>query len=204
MNAAEIARRGGLAADQAAVLGRYADMILKWGRVQSLTSLRDPDAIAARHLLDAMPLVRALPADVGHVADIGSGAGSPGIPVAVCRPQTRVTLVESRRKRAVFLRQCRIDLGLDNVEVRHGRAEDWRPRPAPDVLVSRATAPLDRLARMTAHLFGPATRMLVFKGNDLEEEVARLGDGSPVAVDRVDPVEGGAGFLVWLEARAAC
>jgi len=186
---AALASRTGLDIGVAARLLAYAELIRKWNRGQNLTSLRRLDQIVARHLVDVLPLVRAIPAGAAHVADIGSGAGSPGIPVAVCLPQVEVTLVESRKKRAVFLRQCRIELGLGNVAVHHGRAESWAPDEPPDVLVSRAAAPLDRLARMTAHLVGPRTTMLVLKGNDPREELGRLGDGEALAVDRVEAVE---------------
>ena len=189
MNAAEIADRTGLGGETARLLGAYAGLIHKWSRTQSLTSLRSLDAIVVRHMIDVLPLVRALPAGGIRVADIGSGAGVPGIPAAICRPDAHVTLVEKRRRRSVFLRQCRIELGLTNVEVFHGRSEDWHPDSPPDVLVSRAAAPLERLAHMTAHLFGPATIMLVLKGGDPQEEIGEAAGRLPLAVDGVEPLE---------------
>ncbi len=203
MTDGELARRTGLGIGRARKLGAYAALLLKWGRSQDLTSPAGLGDIVERHLLDVVPLVEALPGGACRIADIGSGAGAPGIPVAIARPHARVTLVESRKRRAVFLRQCKIELGLGNADVFHGRAEEWLPAEAPDLLVCRAVAPLERLARMTAHLAGPGTRMAVLKGNDPAGEIARVPEGAAFAVERVDAISAPQSrFIVWLAAAA--
>lgn len=199
----ELARRTGLGIPEAGRLGAYAALLLKWNRSQNLTSPGGLRELIDRHLLDVVPLLRAIPGNAAHIADIGSGAGVPGIPVAVAAPKARVTLVESRKKRSVFLRQCKIELGLDNVDVFQGRAEEWAPGQPPDIMVCRAVAPLDRLVRMVSHLAAPGAGLIVLKGHDPAGEVSRLPGTSAFAVEAVAPVDAPQSrFMVRLRARA--
>ncbi|HJT50513.1 MAG TPA: 16S rRNA (guanine(527)-N(7))-methyltransferase RsmG, partial [Nitrosospira sp.] len=94
---------------------QYLALIQKWNQVHNLTAVRNPEAMLALHVLDSLAV---LPHISGpRIADVGSGAGIPGIPLALARPEWHVTLFESNHKKAVFLQQARIELGLDNVEV---------------------------------------------------------------------------------------
>ena len=106
-----------------------------------------------------------------RVADVGSGAGVPGIPLAIAEPQRHFTLIDSRGKRAAFLRHVQGLLELSNVSVAHGRVEDMKDAGPFDTLLVRALAPLDELPRLTAHLFGPDTVMLALTG---EKDRGRL------------------------------
>ncbi len=188
MNEVELARRTETSLDSARLLHSYVLMMQKWNRTQNLTSVANEDDIVSRHLVDTLPLIRALPENAHHVADMGSGAGIPGIPIAIAKPQIKVTLIESRLKRTVFLRQCRIDLNLLNVDIHHGRIESWMPENPPDFLVSRATAPLWKLVELSRHLVGPETCMLVLKGNDPREEIGRIASTSSLQVSRIEKI----------------
>jgi len=110
------------------VLLKYLALLSKWNRTYNLTAIRDPLAMVAHHLLDSLAVLPYLPlGDHARVADAGSGAGLPGIPIAIARPSWHVALAESSQKKAAFLRQATIELALANVEVHEGRVERWQP-----------------------------------------------------------------------------
>jgi len=154
----------GLALDPGAAeaLATFLGEILRWNRVHNLTAITDPEAMIRRHAIESLalrPLLR------GHrIADVGSGAGVPGIPLAIAEPDRHFTLIESRGKRAAFLRHVQGLLGLVNVAVEHRRVEEMNDAGTFDTLLARAVALPDELLRLTAHLFGPATVMLAPTG----------------------------------------
>src|SRR5690349_8924922 len=103
----------------------YVSLLGKWNRIYNLTAIREPAKIVTHHLLDSLAVLPHVNADT--IADIGSGAGLPGIPLAVAKPTSRVLLIESNHKKGAFLRQAVTDLRLANVEVVTERVENWRP-----------------------------------------------------------------------------
>ena len=106
---------------QRAKLMQYVALLQKWNRVYNLTAVREPLEMVSHHLIDSLAVLPHLPAGPhAALADVGSGAGLPGIPLALARPQWRIALVESSEKKAAFLRQAALELGLDNIEI--GRA----------------------------------------------------------------------------------
>ena len=108
----------------------YVTLLAKWNRTYNLTAIRDPLVMVGHHLLDSLAVVPHLPLPTsGRIADAGSGAGLPGIPLAIARPDWHVALAEANQKKAAFLRQAAIELRLSNVEVHEGRVEAWRPQP---------------------------------------------------------------------------
>lgn len=145
----------------------YAGWLTGAGIERGLLGPREAERVWERHLLNCVAIASLLPAGV-TVADIGSGAGLPGIPLAIARPDLRVTLVEPLLRRATFLEEVRADLGLD-VQVRRARAEEITDQFV--VLVSRAVAPLDRLARWCAPLLAPDGLLFAIKGSSAAEEV---------------------------------
>ena len=159
--------------EQQARLIDYLSLLDKWNRVINLTAIRDPVDMIAQHLLDSLTLVPHLIGRI-NLADVGSGAGLPGIPVAVVRPDMRVALLESNQKKAAFLRQAKAELGLDNVEVHAVRAELFKPERLFAVVVSRAFAELDEFVRLSGHLTAPGGVMLAMKGLYPYEELTRL------------------------------
>lgn len=171
---------------------RYVDMLGGDGVVRGLIGPREVPRLWDRHVLNCA-VVADLLDPAATVVDVGSGAGLPGVVLALARPDLRVILVESLARRTVFLDQCRVALGLTRVEVYRGRAEDPATRRAvggADAVTSRAVAPLDRLAKWCLPLLRPGGRMLAIKGATGEAEasqhagaVRRLG-GSRIDVRR--------------------
>lgn len=159
-----------------AALARYAALVIKWNRVVNLTGAGDAVEFARKFIVDALAL---RPYIVGkEAADLGSGAGLPGMVLALVLPQIRFHLVEPRTRRARFLEQARIELQAANVQVHCARGEDWDPPAALDVVVCQALGTLGDVLRATAKLRGRRTRLLVAKGQAPHAEVAALGDAA--------------------------
>jgi 16S rRNA (guanine527-N7)-methyltransferase len=144
----------------------YTALLAKWNRTYNLTAIRDPLAMVAHHLLDSLSVLPHLPLreDNARLADAGSGAGLPGIPLAIARPRWHVALAESSQKKAAFLRQAAIELTLDNVEVYEGRVEAWRPQPRFELVISRAFAALADFIAACRHLVTPGGSLAAMKG----------------------------------------
>lgn len=173
----------GLSLDDAA-LGKLLDylaLLAKWNRVYNLTAVREESAMVTQHLLDSLAVLPHLPE--GRLADVGSGGGLPGIPLAIAQPQREVVLVESNHKKAAFLEQARIELGLDQVGVAHERVEAYAPAAPFAVVISRAFSDLAEFARLAAHLLAPGGVLVAMKGVYPHEELAQLPPG--VRLDRV-------------------
>jgi len=149
----------------------YVALLVKWNRTYNLTAIRDPLAMVTHHLLDSLSVLPHLPLaqERARLADAGSGAGLPGIPLALARPRWQVTLAESSQKKAAFLRQAAIELALDNVEVREGRVEAWRPQPLFDLVISRAFAALADFIAACRHLVAPGGTLAAMKGAKPED-----------------------------------
>ncbi|MEQ6885626.1 16S rRNA (guanine(527)-N(7))-methyltransferase RsmG [Salicola sp. Rm-C-2C1-2] len=168
---------------------RLLDLLEKWNRAYNLTAVRERMAMCARHLLDSLTLVPRLHS--GPLLDVGSGGGFPGLVLALHSPARQVTLLDSNSKKTRFLTQCRLELGLDNMQVVHARVEDWQGGPFPQI-TSRAFASLADMVPMTAHLLAPYGQHLAMKGPEATAEVAGLPAGwdvfedSRVAVPGVD------------------
>ena len=144
----------------------YLALLVKWNRTYNLTAIRDPLAMVTHHLLDSLSVLPHLPLAAlrPRVADAGSGAGLPGIPLAIARPQWHVALAESSQKKAAFLRQAAIELALGNVEVHEGRVEAWRPQPLFDLVISRAFSALGEFIAACRHLVVPGGTLAAMKG----------------------------------------
>jgi 16S rRNA (guanine527-N7)-methyltransferase len=155
-----------LPADARDRLLEYVALLVKWNRTYNLTAVRDPLAMVAHHLLDSLSVLPHLPlaAQRARLADAGSGAGLPGIPLAIARPRWHVALAESSQKKAAFLRQATIELALDNVEVHEGRVEAWRPQPLFDLVISRAFAALAEFIAACRHLVVPGGMLAAMRG----------------------------------------
>jgi len=139
----------GLAAsdDQQAALLELASLVEVWGQRMNLTGHKTADAVVRRLILDAAALLAAAPS-FSSLADLGSGAGFPGLPIAILRPDVQVTLVDSRERRHHFQRAARRALGLENVQPLRGRLEDLEPAPHEAVLAQALAQPAQALAWM--------------------------------------------------------
>ncbi len=165
---AEAAVVFGDALDQAR---RYADLLATDGVTRGLIGPRETDRLWDRHLLNCAVVTELLP-EHGRMVDIGSGAGLPGIVLAMLRPSLEVTLLEPLLRRAVFLEECVAELGLANATVLRARAEDKdAAQLRTDIATARAVAPLDRLAGWAARLLRPGGQLLAIKGQSAEEEL---------------------------------
>jgi 16S rRNA (guanine527-N7)-methyltransferase len=169
-----------LDADRLGRLLDYVSLLEKWNRVYNLTAIHEPERMLSHHLLDSLAVLPHITAD--RLLDVGSGGGLPGIPIAVARPQMRVTLIDASHKKCAFLQQAAIQLGLDNVEVVHGRVEAYRPAAPCAQIISRAFSDLGEFVRLTRHLLAPDGEWLAMKGLYPNEEIARL-EGARVIRD---------------------
>jgi 16S rRNA (guanine527-N7)-methyltransferase len=153
------------------VLERYAALLAGPGVERGLLGPRETPRLWERHVLNCVgPAALAAPGDL--VVDVGSGAGLPGLVVAALRPDVRVLLVEPLLRRATFLSEAVVELGLGGVEVRRARAEDLTEAVAADLAVARAVAPLERLAGWTLPLLREGGRLVALKGASAEKELA--------------------------------
>jgi len=152
----------------------YLALLVQWNRAYNLTAIRDPQEMLVKHLLDSLSIA---PFVQGRVADIGTGAGLPGIPLALNDPQLRVSLVETAGKKARFLREAVRQLGLSQVTVHDCRAEDVPESGQHDQLIARALATLEGILTLGGHLLRPGGRLLAMKGRVPDEEIAALPQG---------------------------
>lgn len=172
----------GLAAQQHALstvqrqqLLGYLQLLIRWNRVYNLTGTRDPEAIVDRHLLDCLaavqPLRRYLRNEPARVLDVGSGAGLPGVVLAIALPQLSVTCIDAVGKKASFIRQVSAELGIANIVAMHGRVELMQAPPF-HVVTSRAFASLADFVAPTARLLLPSGVWMAMKGKSPAEEMA--------------------------------
>jgi 16S rRNA (guanine527-N7)-methyltransferase len=153
----------------------YVALIEKWNRVYNLTAVRDPLDMLGAHLLDSLAI---LPYVSAHsVLDVGSGAGLPGIPLAIVEPATAVTLLDSNKKKASFLRQSAIELGLTNVTVVDERVELWQANRQFDCVVSRAFSSLSEFLQLAGAHCSSAGTLAAMKGIYPEQELTQLPTG---------------------------
>jgi 16S rRNA (guanine527-N7)-methyltransferase len=146
---------------------------LELGNAQfNLTAIRDRPGMLRKHILDSLTLQPYLRGE--RIADIGTGAGFPGLPLAIANPQRRFTLVEATGKKARFVEQTTERLGLRNVQVAQVRAESYRPFELFDTVVARALSSLADFAAYAGHLCAPSGRLLAMKGKRPDEEISAL------------------------------
>lgn len=149
---------------------RYLELLGKWNRTYNLTAIREPLKMVSHHLLDSLAVLPHLAS--GRLADVGSGAGLPGIPIAIAQPERPVALNDASEKRAAFLRQAVIELALPNADVHAGRVEQWRPRERFTVVISRAYARLAEFVATCRHLLAPEGVLAAMKGVFPADELA--------------------------------
>lgn len=151
-------------------VARYAEMLRDQGELRGLIGPREVPRIWERHILNSAAVVPYLPTS-GSVADIGSGAGLPGVVLAVMRPQLEVILVEPMERRTTWLSEVVAELGLTNVQVKRGRAEEYHGAFEVDAVTSRAVAALSKLVRLSMPLVRVGGEMVILKGRSVAEEV---------------------------------
>jgi len=158
---------------------QYLSLLQKWNKVYNLTAVRDPQDMVTLHLLDSlsvMPYVHG-----PRVLDVGSGAGLPGIVLAICNPTLQVTTIDTVQKKAIFMRQVKGELGLENLSVVHARVEAYQPEQPYQQIISRAFSDIALFLRLTKHLIASGGEWLAMKGLVPTQELAAL-DVKPKAV----------------------
>ncbi|WP_455217175.1 16S rRNA (guanine(527)-N(7))-methyltransferase RsmG [Kaarinaea lacus] len=157
----------------------YVALLDKWNRVYNLTAVRDPGEMVTRHLLDSLAIHPFLQGS--RILDVGTGAGLPGIPLAIVdnesHPRREYVLLDSNSKKTRFVQQVKTELGLDNVSVVHQRCEDYRPAALFDVVVSRAFASIADMLKNSAHHCAKNGVILAMKGADPVEELDDVPEG---------------------------
>ncbi|MEJ7670561.1 MAG: 16S rRNA (guanine(527)-N(7))-methyltransferase RsmG [Casimicrobiaceae bacterium] len=160
-------------------LTAYVELLSKWNRTYNLTAIREPERMVTHHVLDSLSVLPALvpllaePAGV-RMLDVGAGAGLPGIPLAIARPDWDVTLLDSRQKKVAFMTQTAIELDLANVKAHAARVEQFVAHTPFDVVIARAFSALAAFVRCSARHLAPGGRLVAMKGIYPEEELATL------------------------------
>ncbi len=157
---------------QQQTLLRYLVLLEKWNRVYNLTAVREPERMVSAHLLDSLAVIPYIRGK--RILDVGSGAGLPGIPIAVALPETEVVLLDSNHKRSAFLRQVVAELGIANASVVCERVESWQTEQRFEFVVSRAFAEIAEFVRQSRHLLAAGGLFAAMKGLHPYEEIERL------------------------------
>jgi len=162
----------------------YLALLQKWNRIYNLTAIRETPRLVSHHLLDSLAVVPHL---VGStILDVGTGPGLPGIPIALARPDSRVTMLDGNHKKVSFVTEAIGELSIQNAEVRRERVEQWSPPSRFEVIISRAFSDLADFVRLAGHLLAPGGRLAAMKGLHPFEEIAQLPSG--FRVERVTPL----------------
>lgn len=154
---------------------RYLLLIAKWNRQYNLTAIRNVEDMLYQHILDSLTAVEYI--NGPRLIDVGAGAGLPGIPIALVRPDWQVTLAESNQKKAAFLQQVKIEMALENVVVMAKRIETAVADESPDTIISRAYASLGDFIKTTQHLVKPnetRSRWVAMKSNCTQQELDQV------------------------------
>lgn len=168
--------------DKVVNLIAYLELLIKWNKAYNLTAIRDPDEMLVKHIIDSLSIVPYVIGD--QLADIGTGAGLPGIPLAIMFPDKQFTLVDSNGKKTRFLTQVKMNLSLSNVQVIHGRVEQVPDNKVFDQISSRAFTALDNMVNLCKHLLSSNGEFLAMKGLEPHEEIKNLPED--FVVDKVE------------------
>jgi 16S rRNA (guanine527-N7)-methyltransferase len=151
----------------------YLLLLAKWNQVYNLTAITEPRKMLSHHLLDSLSLMPSL-LQANKVLDVGSGAGLPGIPLAIAMPATICIMLDSNARKTRFIRQAIAHCGLRNAQVVQSRVQDYHAPDSLDFIVSRAYAPLADFCDSVAHLLTPKTRLLTMKTGLKRQEAQQL------------------------------
>jgi 16S rRNA (guanine527-N7)-methyltransferase len=166
----------------------YLQLLHKWNHAYNLTAIRDQKTMVSRHLLDSLAIIPWIKG--ARVIDVGSGAGLPGIPLALAMPEAHIVLVDSNGKKIRFLQEVCRALSLTNVEVHQTRVENYHPTQGFDTVISRAFSELDQMIHWTRHLLSPQGIWLAMKGRYPEMELTNLQYPSRVESYQVMGIDG--------------
>ena len=174
-----------VSAPQVTQLLGYLSLLEKWNRTYNLTAVRMRDQMLSRHIVESLSILPFLSGQ--RRLDVGTGAGLPGIPLAIVDPETRYTLLDSNGKKTRYLKQLVYDMGLNQVTVLDTRVEQWQPDQPFDVIVSRAFATLNKMVTLSEHLLSANGVWQAMKGEYPEEECNALPDS--VSVESIERLQ---------------
>ena len=157
----------------------YVNLLHKWNRPYNLTAVRRPKDMVIKHVFDSLTLAAYLGSSE-RLCDVGTGAGLPGGPLALCFPEKEFVLLDSNGKKTRFLFQVREQLKLNNIHIVEGRAESYQPEQRFDVVMSRAFADLNRMCNLTAHLLKTDGVWLAMKSQSVDTEIADLNTSTEI------------------------
>lgn len=150
----------------------FIQLIAKWNKAYNLTSIKNKEEMVTLHLLDSLSV---LPYVKGRrIIDCGTGAGLPGLPLAICMPECRFALLDSNAKKTRFVQQVVLELKLTNVSIHHSRVEDYHPEDRFDCVITRAFTHLPDMISLTAHLLADHGILLAMKGQHPEQELTAV------------------------------
>lgn len=155
----------------------YIELLLKWNKVYNLTAIVNPGDVVIRHVLDSLSIIKFIGNDV-NLIDIGSGAGLPGIIIAILKPSSNVTLLDSSNKRTAFLQQVKIKLNLNNIHIENLRVENYKPSKKFDTIIARAFTQLLNYVKLTKHLLLENGTIWAMKGKLQHLEVEEFNNDS--------------------------
>lgn len=161
--------------EQQILLLRFIDLLAKWNKAYNLTAIRNKPDMLSLHILDSVSLLPHL-ANAKRILDIGSGAGLPGIPLAILQPDREFVLLDGNGKKTRFIKQAIIELKLKNVSVIHGRIEKYTPDVNFDCITTRAFATIAETLTMIEHFLSNEARILFMKSNTAEDELGKISD----------------------------
>ena len=161
----------GLNEQQISKFLRYLELLLEWNEKFNLTAITDKDEIEEKHFIDSIELIKFFDVKNKTLLDVGSGAGFPGIPLAIVEPTLKITLLESNGKRVSFLREVVNDLDLKNVDIIQGRSEELGTREKYDIVTARAVKELNVLLEITFYLVKVGGYFIAYKSSGIDEEL---------------------------------
>lgn len=168
-----------LSTEQQQQLIAYVELLNKWNKAYNLTSVRDPQQMLVKHIVDSLVVSPHLQGS--RFIDVGTGPGLPGVPLAIANPDSHFVLLDSLGKRLRFLTQVKSALKLDNITLVQSRVELYQPEQPLDGVISRAFASMKDMVNWCSHLIEPGQQFFALKGQYPEEEIAQLDDSVKVS-----------------------
>ena len=175
----------------------YLNLIEKWNRVYNLTAIRERDEMIKLHFLDSLSILNYV--EMEHVLDVGSGAGFPGIVLAITKPELKVTVMDSVNKKTTFMQQVKSELSLTNLNVVNARVEDYQPTILFDGVITRAFSSIQNMLLMTQHTLQKNGAWLAMKSKDVKEELKALDENQYTLIPLEVPFINAERYLVKLK-----